>query len=125
VLILSNLLSANIDVGLKRCLALGYQENPTLRTAFMQILTNVLQQNARFGGLTAKNVTSVSKAYLELLTSPNLAFALAICDVCPPTEVDEMSLLLFRVFEARCTLLGLLKVLVEREVMQTSGSAGI
>jgi neurofibromin 1 len=120
ILALSNLLSANIDVGLKHCLTLGYHEDPNLRTAFMQLLTNILQQGTRFNGLTAKHISSSPKPYLDLLTSQDLALALAICEGCPPAEVDEVSMLLFRVFEEKGNLLPLVKVLIEREVAQTS-----
>ncbi|OXB36317.1 neurofibromin 1 [Cryptococcus neoformans] len=122
ILALSNLLSANIDVGLKHCLALGYHEDPTLRTVFMQLLINILQQGTRFGGLAAKRISYAPKLYLEGLTNPNLALALAMVDVCPQTgaEVDELSTLLFRVFEGKGTLLGLMRVLIEREVTMTN-----
>ncbi|KIR99934.1 neurofibromin 1 [Cryptococcus deuterogattii 2001/935-1] len=122
ILALSNLLSANIDVGLKHCLALGYHEDPNLRIVFMQLLTNILQQGTRFGGLAAKRISYAPKLYLEGLTNPNLALALAMVDVCPQTgaEVDELSTLLFRVFEGKGTLLGLMRVLIEREVNMTN-----
>ncbi|WOO81456.1 Neurofibromin [Vanrija pseudolonga] len=118
--VLSNLLSANIDVGLKHCLTLGYHDDPTIRTAFMQLISNILQQDTRFGGLATKTGITAPKAYFEALTSPNLALAMAMCDVCPPGEVDEVSLMLFRVFEAKGSLLSLMKLLIEREVSQTN-----
>ncbi|OCF40958.1 neurofibromin 1 [Kwoniella heveanensis CBS 569] len=122
ILALSNLLSANVDVGLKHCLSLGYHEDPVLRTAFMQLLTNVLQQGTPFGGLAAKRVSAAPKSYLELLTAPNLALAIAMVDVCPQSgsEVDELSTLLFRVFEGKGALLGLMRALIEREVALTN-----
>ncbi|WVF65508.1 hypothetical protein IAT40_000236 [Kwoniella sp. CBS 6097] len=122
ILALSNLLSANVDVGLKHCLSLGYHEDPVLRTAFMQLLTNVLQQGTPFGGLAAKRVSAAPKSYLDLLTAPNLALAIAMVDVCPQSgsEVDELSTLLFRVFEGKGALLGLMRALLEREVTLTN-----
>ncbi|WVN87921.1 uncharacterized protein L203_103118 [Cryptococcus depauperatus CBS 7841] len=121
ILSLSNLLSSNIDVGLEHCLALGYHEDSTLRIVFMQLLTNILQHGTRFVGPTA--ITDrTTKLYFENLSSSNLAFALAMVDVCPQTgaEVDELSTLLFRVFEAKGTLLALMRVLIEREVAMTN-----
>lgn len=91
----------------------------------MQLLTQVLQRGAPLGSLLTKRVNVTPKRYLELLSGPDLAIALAVCETCPPSEVDEISLLLFRVFEAKGTLLGLLKVLVEREVNQTSASTAL
>jgi neurofibromin 1 len=119
---LSNLLSANLDVGLKHCLTLGYHEDPILRTAFMRLLTSILQQGARFHGLSTKRLSTSPKVSTDLLVNDpeNLALAVAICDVCPPGEVDEMSTLLFRVFEAKGMLLSLVKILTEREVAMTS-----
>lgn len=120
ILVLSNLLSANVDVGLRHCLALGYHEDSSIRTAFMQLITNILQQGTRFGGLTSKNSSAAPKGYFDALTSPNLALVMALCESCPPSEVDELTLLLYRVFEAKGTLLSLMKLLVEREVAQTN-----
>ncbi|WVW79391.1 hypothetical protein I302_101360 [Kwoniella bestiolae CBS 10118] len=122
ILALSNLLSANIDVGLKHCLSLGYHEDPVLRTAFMQLMTNTLQQGTRFGGLSNNRVSTSTKNYLDLLAGPNLAMALAMVDVCPQSgnEVDELSTLLFRVFEGKGALLGLMRALIEREVALTN-----
>lgn len=46
---LSNLLSANVDVGLKFSLEIGYHESLETRTAFMHVLTNILTQGTEFG----------------------------------------------------------------------------
>ncbi|WRT69099.1 uncharacterized protein IL334_006083 [Kwoniella shivajii] len=122
IMALSNLLSSNVDVGLKHCLSLGYHEDPTLRTAFMQLITNTLQQGTRFSGLSTKRISSTTKRYLDLLTSPNLAMAIAMVDICPQSgnEVDELSTLLFRVFEGKGALLGLMRALIEREIALTN-----
>lgn len=119
ILVLSNLLSANVDVGLKHCLSLAYHEDSTIRTAFMQLVSNILQQGTRFGGLAVKNAAA-PKVYFDALASPNLALAVAICEACPPNELDEISSLLFRVFESKGNLLSLMKVLIERDVALTS-----
>ena len=119
---LSNLLASNLDVGLKHCLSLGYHEDSSLRTGFMRLLTTILQRGARFGGLSAKRLSTAPKPYLNLMTSDpdNLALAVAICECSTPSEVDEISLLLFRVFESKGNSLGLVKMLAEREIAQTS-----
>lgn len=48
---ISNLLSANVEVGLKSTLAMGYHEDSRTRTAFMQVLANILNQGAQFDTL--------------------------------------------------------------------------
>ena len=121
VLIVSNLLAANMDVGLKHCLGLGYHEDHSLRVVFMQIMSNILR-SGNFGGLSSKRISSTPRAYLGALAgnNSNLTLAVAVCETCPPSEIDEMSMLLFRVFEAKGSILGLLKVLTEREVAMTN-----
>jgi neurofibromin 1 len=61
---LSNLLSANIDVGLKHSLAIGYHEDLDIRTAFVKVLFHILIQGTEFNILS--DVT-VNKKYSELL----------------------------------------------------------
>ena len=64
ITILSNLLSANIDVGLKHSLSIGYHDNPEIRTAFVRVLYNILLQWTEFNSLSD---TAVNEKYNELL----------------------------------------------------------
>ncbi len=64
ITILSNLLSANIDVGLKHSLSIGYHENVEIRTAFVKVLYNILMQGNEFHNLSD---TAVNERYDELL----------------------------------------------------------
>lgn len=64
ITILSNLLSANIDVGLKHSLNIGYHENVEIRAAFVRVLCNILTQGTEFSSLTD---SAVSDKYEELL----------------------------------------------------------
>jgi neurofibromin 1 len=54
---MTNMLNANIDAGLKFALAMGYHNDPSIRTAFIQVLTNILNQGVEFDTL-AENVTT-------------------------------------------------------------------
>ena len=64
---LSNLLSANIDVGLKHALDMGYHQNIQVRTAFLQVLCNILSQEAEFERLSN---TAIMEKYNLLLEVP-------------------------------------------------------
>ncbi|PNP48815.1 hypothetical protein TGAMA5MH_00270 [Trichoderma gamsii] len=64
ITILSNLLSANIDVGLKHSINIGYHDNVEIRTAFVKVLFNILVQGTEFSNLTD---SAVSKKYEEVL----------------------------------------------------------
>lgn len=61
---LSNLLSANIDVGLKHSLSIGYHEDMDIRTAFVKVLCNILVQGTEFNNLSD---AAVNRKYDELL----------------------------------------------------------
>lgn len=57
ILAMSHLLSANVDAGLKYSLSMGYDDDQETRKAFMQVLTNILDQGTEFETL-AENVMS-------------------------------------------------------------------
>lgn len=48
---ISNMLMANMDIGLKHCLIYGYHDDPRLRGTFLLIFTRVLRLGGRFDGL--------------------------------------------------------------------------
>lgn len=64
IVALSNLLSANIDVGLKHSLGIGYHEDSEIRTAFVRVLCNILAQGTEFNNLSD---AAVSERYDELV----------------------------------------------------------
>ncbi|KAJ4307090.1 Ras GTPase activating protein ira2 [Collariella sp. IMI 366227] len=122
ITILSNLLSANIDVGLKHSLSIGYHENPDIRTAFVRVLHNILLQGTEFNNLSDAAVNEKYDELLELLTNdPSLATAMA--SVCPSHEVDELTISLLNIFEARGLSFVLLEALIKAEIEETENES--
>jgi neurofibromin 1 len=85
---MSNLLSANVDAGLKYSLSMGYHEDTRTRTAFMQVLTNILNQGTEFETLAE---TALTDRY-EKLVDVSIAFfqysmTTAFCDDISETDV--------------------------------------
>ncbi|KAH8601379.1 hypothetical protein B0O99DRAFT_681402 [Bisporella sp. PMI_857] len=119
---LSNLLSANIDVGLKHSLGIGYHEDLDIRTAFVKVLCNILIQGTEFNNLSDAAVNERYDELLELLTN-DLALTIALCDACPSTEVDEMTISLLNIFDSRGLGFVLLEALIEHEVEETENEA--
>ncbi|KAI5797697.1 hypothetical protein EDC01DRAFT_36289 [Geopyxis carbonaria] len=119
---LSNLLSANVDVGLKFSLEIGYHESIETRTAFMHVLTNILTQGTEFGTLGDSAIGEKYEAMIDLLVN-DLKFALALCDCCPSSEVDELTVALLNIFDSRGKGLMLLKELIKQEVENTESEA--
>lgn len=136
ITILSNLLSANIDVGLKHSLNIGYHDNVDIRTAFVKVLYNILMQGTEFNNLSD---TAVSEKYDELLNvsyrhlsrpwalltvytkllTKNIPLAAAMGAVCPSSEVDDLTISLLTIFEHRGLSFELLEALIKQEVDNT------
>ncbi|KAI9809635.1 MAG: hypothetical protein M1825_000067 [Sarcosagium campestre] len=115
---ISNLLSANVDVGLKDSLEMGYHESTVVRTAFLRVLCNILSQGTEFERLSESAVSAKHDMLLDLIVN-DLQLTVAICDACPIGDVDELTLSLLTIFESRGRGLDLLKALIEHEVAHT------
>ena len=48
-----------------------------------------------------------------------MALALAICEICPPNEVDAMNAVLLNLFDTRSSLMNLLKTMIDLEIGKT------
>ncbi|KAJ3298331.1 Ras GTPase activating protein ira2 [Borealophlyctis nickersoniae] len=130
ILALSNLLSANIDIGLRYSLPMGYHDDPKTRAAFMQVLTNVLGMGAveAFAGLGDEHqgVHERYEKFVEFVTGRGMSVAaLGLCDVAPVGDVDEIASVLVHVFEGRGRALELLTKVVEREVASTDAPTNL
>ncbi|CDR87933.1 related to Neurofibromin [Sporisorium scitamineum] len=120
ILALSNLLASNIDSGLHNSLPLAYHEDPRIRTAFMQIMTNVLNQGTAFDELERMGGARKSTRFVDLVCQENLQLALSICQVCPGRDIEPMSVLLLSIFDAKGGLIRFLKAAVEEEIQRTA-----
>jgi hypothetical protein len=86
---MSNLLSANVDAGLKYSLSMGYHEDTRTRTAFMQVLTNILNQGTEFETLAE---TALTDRYEKLVDVSISTFFLiqydhSFCDYISETDL--------------------------------------
>lgn len=73
---LSNLLSANIDIGLQHALDMGYHENIQVRTAFLRVLCNILSQEAEFERLSNTAIMEKYNLLLEVASSTSVSTCL-------------------------------------------------
>jgi hypothetical protein len=48
-----------------------------------------------------------------------MVLAMAICETCPPSDVDHMISVLIKVFDTRSSLMHLLKLMIDREISHT------
>ncbi|KAF8979403.1 Ras GTPase activating protein ira2 [Entomortierella lignicola] len=119
---LSNMLSANIETGLNYSLSMGYHEDDRTRTAFMQVLTNILKQGTEFAVLSESAMEDRYEKLIDLIASPDLTLVLSLCHVCPVSEIDDLAIVLLHVFDSRGLTMPLLKAIIMKEVRETSES---
>lgn len=48
-----------------------------------------------------------------------MTLVLAVCETCPPGEVDSMIAVLLNLFDSRASLMKLIKAMIDREVART------
>ncbi|ORX72553.1 hypothetical protein BCR32DRAFT_285738 [Anaeromyces robustus] len=130
IMALSNLLSSNIDIGLKYSLPLGYHEDNKTRAAFMQIFTNILNQVSDFEDLSEENKERVMRErYMKLLdifTDSDLIIALALCEVASVGDIDEIAKVILGAFKNKHKLtIELIKIVIEKEVNKTESPANL
>ncbi|KAI8061724.1 hypothetical protein BC940DRAFT_262450 [Gongronella butleri] len=120
ILVMSNLLSANVDIGLKHTLSLGaYHEDPLIRTAFMQVLTNILCQGTEFDSLDENVKMSRYEKLVDLLFESDMDITLSLCQVCTGSDVERIARVLVQCFNAKNLMKELLTHVITKEVKAT------
>ncbi|KAJ3414836.1 Neurofibromin 1 [Chytridiales sp. JEL 0842] len=126
VLSLSNLLASNIDVGLRYSLSMGYHEDPRTRTAFMQVLTNLLETGAKeqFEGLGDEGQIMQARyeRLVDMLMDKDYTIPLSLGEV---NDSEDTASVLMSVFEAKDKTVQLLASLLEHEVNQTDYASNL
>ncbi|KAI9318553.1 hypothetical protein BX666DRAFT_1511999 [Dichotomocladium elegans] len=123
IMAMSNLLSANVDAGLKYSLAMGYHEDMRTRAAFMQVLTNILNQGTEFETLAENVMMDRYEKLIDMLVEADLEVIMLLCDICQSNEASNVADSLLTAFEARGRVVPLLKASVEKEVFSTEHEA--
>jgi len=117
---LSNLLASNIELGLQYFVNMGYHEDFETRTAFLKVITNILNEGAEFD---QQSEEAKYDKLMELIFEADLSVVSALCDSTQITEADDVAALLVRLFEGNDKTLSLLKATVEQEVQRTESSS--
>ncbi|XP_031626332.1 neurofibromin isoform X2 [Contarinia nasturtii] len=117
---MSNLLSANIDSGLMHSIDLGYNSDLQTRAAFMEVLTQILQQGTEFDTLAETVLADRFEQLVQLVTmisdKGELPIAMALANVVTTGQMDELSRVLVTLFDAKHLLSPLLWNMFYREV---------
>lgn len=117
---MSNLLSANIDSGLMHSIDLGYNDDLQTRAAFMEVLTQILQQGTEFDTLAETVLADRFEQLVQLVTmisdKGELPIAMALANVVTTSQMDELARVLVNLFDAKHLLAPLLWNMFYREV---------
>ncbi|XP_034188157.1 neurofibromin 1 isoform X2 [Osmia lignaria lignaria] len=117
---MSNLLSANIDSGLRHSLRLGYDPDLQTRAAFMEVLTKILQQGTEFDTLAETVLADRFEQLVQLVTmisdKGELPIAMALANVVTTNQMDELARVFVTLFDAKHLLSPLLWNMFYREV---------
>ena len=126
IVAMSNLLNANIESGLMRSIALGYHRDAQTRAAFMEVLTQILQQGTEFDTLAETVLADRFERLVDLMTiaqttntdkPPNeFPIAMALANVMSSEYMDELARVLVTIFDAKRLLPHLLSQMFTKEV---------
>ena len=105
IVAMSNLLAANIESGLMRSIALGYHRDPQTRPAFMEVLTQILQQGTQFDTLPETVLADRFERLVELVTmigdKRELPIAMALANVVSPQCMNELARVFVTIFDVK------------------------
>ncbi|CAO3627454.1 unnamed protein product [Cunninghamella echinulata] len=119
VLCLSNLLSSNINIGLKYALSMVYHDDIHIRIAFIQVLDNILKQGTEFEALSNTVKSENYKKLVQQLFRYNCAIVSSLYQVCSVADIDDVSIALLASFTSENNTMGLLKIVIQQEIKNT------
>ncbi|KAF5371189.1 hypothetical protein D9758_004214 [Tetrapyrgos nigripes] len=122
---LSYLVSANTESGFKQCLPLAYNEDSRKRSIFAHVFARVIGQGTKFDAEDRSISVNRQNRLAELVKESDMTLVVAICETCPPTEVDGMINVLLNLFDTRASLMKLIKIMIDREVANTENEAAL
>uniref|UniRef100_T1J6E5 Neurofibromin n=1 Tax=Strigamia maritima TaxID=126957 RepID=T1J6E5_STRMM len=117
---MSNLLGANIDSGLTHSISLGYHKDLQTRTAFIEVLTKILQQGTEFDTLAETVLADRFEQLVQLVTmigdKGELPIAMALASVVVTPQMEELARVFVTLFDAKHLLAPLLWNMFYKEV---------
>ncbi|KAJ6587786.1 hypothetical protein B0H10DRAFT_2233906 [Mycena sp. CBHHK59/15] len=122
---LSHLVGANSENGFKQCLPLAYDADNRKRAIFANVFARVIGQGTKFDLEDHSSNMGRHNRLSELVKGSDMVLVMAICETCPPGEVEIMISVMLNLFDTRSTLMALLKHMIDREVANTDSEAAL
>ncbi|GBE80125.1 hypothetical protein SCP_0213280 [Sparassis crispa] len=122
---ITSLISANTECGVKHFLPLAYDKDNAKRVLFANVFTRVLGQGIELSAENTQPVVNRQSRLCELIKGPDMILALAICQICPSGEVDNLISVLLNLFDTRSSLMTLMKMMIDLEVANTDSDTAL
>lgn len=108
-----------MDAGLKYSFSMGYHEDTSTRTAFMEVLANILNQGTEFENLAETVMTDRYEKLIDILINSDLDVTKSLCEVCPSSEIDDCANALYACYSSKNKIMQLLKTVIQKEIDTT------
>ncbi|KAJ6560168.1 hypothetical protein B0H19DRAFT_1376000 [Mycena capillaripes] len=122
---LSHLVGSNSEHGFKQCLPLAYDSDNRKRMIFANVFARVIGQGTKFDVEDRSTSPGRNNRLAELVKGSDMVLVMAICETCPPAEVEMMISVLLNLFDTRGSLMMLLKHMIDREISHTENEAAL
>lgn len=122
---LSHLVGSNSEHGFKQCLPLAYDVDNRKRGIFASVFARVIGQGTKFDVEDRVISPGRHNRLSELVKGSNMVLVMAICETCPPAEVEIMISVMLNLFDTRGSLMTLLKHMIDREIAHTDSEAAL
>ncbi|KAJ7620066.1 hypothetical protein FB45DRAFT_146957 [Roridomyces roridus] len=122
---LAHLVGANSEHGFKQCLPLAYDADTRKRVIFANVFARVIGQGTKFDVEDRVVGPGRHNRLAELVKGSDMVLVMAICETCPPAEVEMMISVMLNLFDTRKTLMSLLKLMIDREVANTDSETAL
>ncbi|CEP64236.1 RasGAP domain-containing protein LALA0_S10e05600g [Lachancea lanzarotensis] len=121
---LTNLLNANVDVGLKYALPIGYSKNQRIKVAFLKVFVKII---SNFDFQTSKLIETKNKLVEEfvqqsLACSQLIPFA---ARVCPANDIDSMASSMLTIYGVKSASHIIVVELMKDEIQNASRYADV
>ncbi|KAM3161127.1 Ras-GAP domain-containing protein [Lachancea thermotolerans] len=121
---LTNLLNANVDVGLKYALPIGYSKNQSIKVAFLKVFVKIISNfdihKVKFSAYKNKLIEEFVEESLK-----NPRFISLAARICPANDIDALSSSMLTVFEVKNAAHIIVVELIKDEIQNASRYADV
>ncbi|KAJ2723201.1 Ras GTPase activating protein ira2, partial [Coemansia sp. D1744] len=120
---LTNMLAANLEIGLQYSLTIIYHEDTKLRALFTDMFTTILNQGIDIDSLGGDTPEHWKSRLVETLVDPGLKLLLGINEVCQVQDIDELGAALINIYESRQQSRNMFERIIAIELERTDSAA--